>query len=160
MRWRWTIVFPLIGLFLFSAESYHSVRMNREVQRTSSKYFWWSSVRLDIDPLNRHPETKVATTWDLRYIWIDPALLTRFLILSALPAFVVGELAVIGFGRLGISEFSTFMFLMPVLIFTWYYLVGWLFDRWLGKRRQPAHQTTGRTSNSWRSTPEDSSGES
>jgi hypothetical protein len=61
--------------------------------------------------------------------------------LSAFPAFVVGGLAVEGLGRLGISEFSTFMFLMPVLIVAWYYLVGWLLDRWLGKRRQQTAAT-------------------
>jgi hypothetical protein len=142
---------PAIGLFLFSAESYHSVRTNREVQHTSSRYFWWSSVRLDSDPLNRHPEAKGATpckngeencvTWELRYIWVDPALLTRFLMLSAFPAFVVGGLAVGDLGRLGISELSTFMLLMPVLIVAWYYFVGWLLDRWLGKRRQQSAAT-------------------
>jgi hypothetical protein len=61
--------------------------------------------------------------------------------LSAFPAFVVGGLAVGGLGRLGISEFSTFMLLMPVLIVAWYYFVGWLLDRWLGKRRQQSAAT-------------------
>jgi hypothetical protein len=26
------------------------------------------------------------------------------------------------------------MFLMPVLIFAWYYFIGWLLDRWTSKR--------------------------
>jgi hypothetical protein len=54
--------------------------------------------------------------------------------LSALPAFVVGEFAVHGLGRMGISQVSSFMFLMPVLIFAWYYFIGWLLDRWISKR--------------------------
>jgi hypothetical protein len=54
--------------------------------------------------------------------------------LSALPSFVVGEFAVRGLGRMGISQVSSFMFLMPVLIFAWYYLIGWLLDRWISKR--------------------------
>jgi hypothetical protein len=37
---------------------------------------------------------------------------------------------------MGISQVSSFMFLMPVLIFAWYYLIGWLLDRWISKRSQ------------------------
>ncbi len=64
---------------------------------------------------------------------VDPGWLAKFLMLSALPAFVVGGLAVGGLGRLGFSQVSSFMFLMPVLIFAWYYVVGWLLDRWSHK---------------------------
>jgi hypothetical protein len=45
---------------------------------------------------------------------------------SALPAFIIGGLAVSGLGRLGVSQVSSFMFVMPALIFVWYYFVGWL----------------------------------
>lgn len=144
MRRRWRIILPAVGLFVFSVESYHSVRMNREVLHTPSKYFWWSSFRLDSDPLNRHPKGATPCrngeencgTWDLRETWITPAFLTRFLMLSAFPAFFVSGLAVGGLGRSGVSEFSSFMFLTPTLIVAWYYFVGWLLDRWLSKRRQ------------------------
>jgi hypothetical protein len=30
----------------------------------------------------------------------------------------------------GLSQVSSFMFLMPVLIYAWYHLIGWLLDRW------------------------------
>lgn len=43
--------------------------------------------------------------------------------LSALPAFLVGGFVVGALGSLGISQVSNFMFLMPVLIFAWYYVV-------------------------------------
>jgi hypothetical protein len=135
MRKRWRIVLPVIGLALFSAESYHSIRFNRETQRIPSRYFWWSSLRLDSDPLNRHPKDATPckngeeNCWDLRATWVDPAYLTRFQVLTAFPAFIVGGLAVGGLGKLGISEVSSFMFLMPVLIVAWYYFVGRLLDR-------------------------------
>jgi hypothetical protein len=149
MRKRWRIVLPVIGLALFSAETYHSLRLHPEMNQ--GKYFWWSSFRLDSDPHNRVPK-RTATCksgeencWDLQYILIDPAFLTKFQVLSAFPAFIVGWLAVGGLGRLGISEVSSFMFLMPVLIVAWYYFAGWLLDRWRSKRtRQSAT-----SNNSW-----------
>jgi hypothetical protein len=50
MRKRWRVVLPVIGIILFSVVSYHSLRVDRE---TPSRYFWWSSIRLDSDPSNR-----------------------------------------------------------------------------------------------------------
>jgi hypothetical protein len=38
--------------------------------------------------------------------------------------------------NLGIDEVLTFMVSMPILIFAWYYLVGWLIDRLSHKRQQ------------------------
>jgi len=138
------MILPTIGLILFSVVSYHSLRVNQETQRMPSRYFWWSSIRLDSDPANKHI---LATTpckdgkqdcvnWDLADRWVDPGLLEKFLMLSALPAFVVGRFTIGGLGRLGISQVSSFMFLMPVLIFVWYYFIGWLLDRWIRKRSQ------------------------
>jgi hypothetical protein len=54
--------------------------------------------------------------------------------LTALPAFAAGGVLVRGLGRLGVSQVSTFMVLMPLLIFTWYYFIGRLVDRWRDKR--------------------------
>jgi hypothetical protein len=54
----------------------------------------------------------------------------------ALPAFLVGTGVVHGLARLGVSEVISFMVSMPLLIFAWFYLVGWLVDRRL--RRRPA----------------------
>lgn len=72
--------------------------------------------------------------WELRNKWVDAGLLEEFLMLSALPAFVVGGLAVRSLGRIGINEVSSFMFLMPVLICVWYCRIGWVLDRWISKR--------------------------
>jgi len=90
---------------------------------------------LDSDPANKRGWD---TTWDLADRWVDPGLLEKFLIISAIPAFFLGGFVVAGLGRLGINQVSSFMFVMPVLIFTWYYLIGWLLDRWTRKRSQPS----------------------
>ena len=74
-------------------------------------------------------------------MWVDPSLLAQFLMLAALPAFVIGTAGVRGLASLGVSEVETFMILMPLLIFAWFYLVGWLVDRWVRKRWQPRAQT-------------------
>ena len=140
MRKSCRLAFPVIGIFLFSVVSYHSLR--RENRETQNKYFWWSSIRLDSDPLSRRNSGAIQipcqdgkeNCWELRTEWVDPGLLEQFLMLSAFPAFVVGGFAVRTLGRMGINQVSSFMFLMPVLICAWYYLIGWLLDRWISKR--------------------------
>jgi len=127
--------------------SYQSLRKDREIQRTPSKYFWWSGIRLDSDPVNkRSPATtpcedgkEDCVKWDLQDRWVDPGWLEEFLVLSALPAFVLGRFAVSCLGRLGINQVRSFFTLMPVLILAWYYFVGWLLDRWIHKRSQPSN---------------------
>jgi len=149
MQKRWRMVLPIIGVILFSAASYHSLRRNQEIQRAPSRYFWWSAIRLDSDPANKRNwgatpcegGKENCVGWDRRNIWVYPSLTEQFLMLSALPAFVVGEFAVRGLGRMGISQVSSFMFLMPVLIVAWYYLIGWLLDRWISKRSHPSTPT-------------------
>jgi hypothetical protein len=147
MRIRWKIVLPVVGLLLFTGQSYESLRMNREAQKTPSRYFWWSAVRLDSDPLNRHPHPQVVTpcknpegedcvSWDPVTIWVNPGWLDKTLMISAFPAFVVGVFFVHVLGRYGISEVSSFMVSMPILIFAWYYAVGWLLDRWSKRSRR------------------------
>ncbi len=144
MRKRWRIALPVVGLILFSGVSYSSFRMNRETQRPPSRYFWWSSIRLDSDPANKlvgrtttcKDDKENCVNWDLQERWVDPGRLTKFLMLSALPAFVVGGFIVGGLGKLGISQVSSFMLLMPVLIPGWYYFVGWLVDRWSHKHHR------------------------
>jgi hypothetical protein len=94
-RRRWRIVFPVFGLILFSAVSYCSY----ETRRGPSKYFYWSLVRLDSDPANKD------TNWDLTGAdrWVDPESLDKILLFSALPAFIVGGVAVSGLGRLRVN---------------------------------------------------------
>src|SRR5262245_8392320 len=119
MRMRWRVVSPIIGLLLFIGGSYNSWRFNREFH-ANSRYFWWSSMRLDSDPLNRHPRPRTSSPckeetegscveWDPEYIWIDPGWLAKSFVLSALPAFLLGSGIVRSFARLGVSEVTTFM---------------------------------------------------
>jgi hypothetical protein len=90
---------------------------------------------LDSDPAKK---IRWDTTWDLADRWVDRGLLEKVLMISALPAFVLGGFVVGGLGRLGINQVSSFMFVMPVLISAWYYFIGWMFDRWIGERSQPS----------------------
>jgi hypothetical protein len=144
MQLRWSLILPVIGLILFATVSYRSMRVNRETQNEPSKYYWWSSLRLDTDPLNENPETvkpcqdgeKNCVDWVFRDRWVTPGLLDRLLIFSSLPAFLAGTAIVAGFSKLGIDEVLTFMVSMPILIFCWYYFVGWLIERWRYRRGQ------------------------
>ena len=145
MRRPKRLLLPMIGLMLFGTETYHSVRA-KDTHVDSSRYFWWSSIRLDSDPLNGHPQVAApcrrdvedCAGWVLRGEWVDPGLLTRALMLSALPAFAISVLIVSGLGHLGINENWSFLISLPPLIFAWFYFVSWLVDRWIFQRR---HQT-------------------
>src|SRR5260370_42019216 len=109
---------------------------------TSGRYFWWSGIRLDSDPLNRHLKIsapcqdgkETCAKWELEQVWIDPGWIAIALVLSAFPAFLLGRLIVMGLGKAGISQVTTFMITMPVLIFAWYYFIGWLLELWRSKR--------------------------
>jgi len=139
---RWRVILPVVALLLFGSETYQSVRMNRETHHKSDRYFWWSSIRLDPNPRDKNPKG-VATckegqencvAWDLRSRIVDPGLLTELLMLSGLPAFLVGAVILSGFGHLGINQIWTFMISMPLLLSAWYFFLGWLIDRWKFKR--------------------------
>ena len=119
MRKRWRVVLPIIGIILFNVVTYHSLQAYRE---SPSRYFWWSSIRLDSEPSNKRNGDAIPcqegkeNRWELRTKWVDPGFLEQFLMLSALPTFVVGGFAVLGLGTIGISQVSSFMFLTPMLI--------------------------------------------
>lgn len=147
MSMRWRVALPVSGLLVFALVSHHSFRMNREVQDTACRHFWWSCIELDTDPLELLPPVaptcnggECSVGWDVRSTWVHPGLLTKLLLLSGLPAFVVGLFVVRSLGQLGISEVLSFAILMPLLIFAWYYFVGWLVDRWTS-RRSTRHNT-------------------
>src|SRR5437879_5402436 len=124
---RWRIILPIAGLLLFAGETYESVRMNH--RWNSPRYFWWSFVRLDADPLNRHrpvvPSCREAAencnSWDLPLVIVDPGGLAKLVVWSGLPAFAFGSVIVLSLGRLGINEIWSFMISMPLLLLSWYY---------------------------------------
>jgi len=140
MKRRWSLVVPLFGLSLFSWVTYHSFRSAHEFhEQGPSRYFYWSVIRLDSDPLDRHPQLYSTTPcgnadddcvgFDPLEIWINPGLPFRVLTMSAIPAFAIGAVIVGGLARAGVSEVATFLIAMPPLISAWFYLVGGLIDR-------------------------------
>ena len=145
MRRRWSLVLPLCGLLLFAIHTEHSLRMDREIHRVASRYFWWGSLRLDRDPLNRQARTSTASpckdggescvSWDPEYMDVDPGWFEKSLMFTSIPAFIVGFILVGGLSRLGISQVLSFMLAMPPLIAGWLCFVGWVIDRWRHKRR-------------------------
>ena len=143
MRVSWRLVLSVIGLLLFAAVARQSIQVNREGHHNPSRYLWWSSIRLDSDPLNKHPRTPTpceggkenCASWDdLPYIWVDPGTVTKTLMAFAMPAFLLSVVIVGGLGRLGINQVRSFMISMPLLIFGWFYFVGSLIDRRRWKR--------------------------
>ena len=73
--------------------------------------------------------------WDPVYLHVSPGLAAGMLVLSGLPAFALGAVLTETLGRLGISQVTTFMIAMPLLIAAWYYFLGWLVDRRAGRIR-------------------------
>jgi hypothetical protein len=128
---RKLLVLPLLGLLLFGVASYASYRFNQHTN--IDKYYWWSSIRLDRDPLNRHPAVTRSCNlgdadcvqWEPLSIWVEPGGFTMVLMTSAFPAFFLGKAVAHAVGRLGVSEVTTFMISVPILMFAWYYFLIW-----------------------------------
>jgi hypothetical protein len=133
MRLRLSVILPILGLVLFAAVSYRSMAVNHHEQEAPRKYYSWSTLRLDSDPLNKNPAFGFDTPPNKK---IAPGWLDRVLVLSALPAFLVDTAVVVGLSKLGIDEVLTFMVSTPVLLFAWYYFCGWLIERWIFRRKR------------------------
>lgn len=148
MRRIFSVLLPLAGLALFAIVSYRSALLNHRAQPEQNKYLWWSSLRLDTDPQNEHPspvppckdkdakcaqekfpETKIAPDWP-----------DKILVFTAFPAFLTGFGAVMALSLAGIDEVFSFMIVMPILIFGWFYFIGLLLDAWIARlsARKPA----------------------
>jgi hypothetical protein len=148
MKRRWSLILPICGLIYFALGTLHSERFNREMRRDGfpSRYYYWSFVRLDSDPLSRrpHPQRVVPSedgsdgrvSWYPPYIWVEPGPLTETYFWAALPALAATLASVNGLARLGTNEVTSFFILMPLLASAWFYLVGWCFDLYRFKRRQ------------------------
>ena len=145
MRIRWKLVLPLLGLVVFGVLTESAFRIERVTPHISHRYFWWSTIRLDPDPLNRRRPACCGNgegnsrAWDLlRNTWVYAGSIPKWFMVSALPAFVAGVAIVHGLGRLGVNEVCSFLISMPFFVFAWYYFVGWLIDRWKSRRMQKA----------------------
>ena len=137
MRVRWRLILCVWGLSLFGLLTYSSLRVTDTNQpRHPTRYFWWGSVRLDTDPLNKHqlskrcPEESGQTCgFDPEYIWVTPGWIEIAWTLSAFPAFILTIAVVHELAHYGVSELLSFMFAMPLGTLAWFYAVGWLLDR-------------------------------
>jgi hypothetical protein len=144
MQLRWSSILPLMGLILFAIVSYRSMPANVHEQEVPRKYYWWSSLRLDSDPLNKNPQLSASCGDEKQScsngvtpnVKITPSWLDRLLIISALPAFLAGAALMILLSKLGLDEVLTFMVCMPILLLAWYYLVGWLIEWQVSKHTQ------------------------
>jgi hypothetical protein len=108
------------------------------------QFIYWGRLRLDSAPPKPHSEpvckdaNNACVTWDVGDVglWAPRRPLSeRAFVLSILPAFVIGVAITFGLGALGVNEIATFMITMPLLITAWFYLMGFLFDRNISKRR-------------------------
>jgi hypothetical protein len=135
MRRLWQIVLPTLGLLFFAMESYQSIQMNREAHTTRYKY--WSAIKLDTDPLERDEPKFVPCRDDAtmdcsgfgpKVLWVEAGVFTKGLLVSALPAFLVGAGLVRGLAHFGVNQVITFALSMPVLIAAWFFLLGRFID--------------------------------
>ena len=135
MRRRWQLILPVISLVLFGGVTHESLE-GRRYEKVHGLYFWWASIPLDTHDVDQDPSASGpcraaennCVSWEPRAI-ADPSWLTRALILSDFPAFVVGMPLVRILGCHGISEVWSFMILIPLLITAWSYAIGLLIDR-------------------------------
>jgi len=144
MKFRWRALLPLYGLLLFGVGTYASIRVNRDLPNDDGRYFWWSALRLDTDPLNRHSSSRTSIPYanntencaalEPLGTWVDPGLLAKCFVLTTLPAWLANVAIVYRLARLGVSELTSFFVSMPLLTLVWFYFVGWSFDRWQSKR--------------------------
>jgi hypothetical protein len=124
----------------FSLQAHHQHRWG-----SGTRFFWWGAERLDSDPLNKHSQLgtpkpcatdePTCDAWDPEYIWVEPGVLQRVLVLSAVPAFLIEIPLLLASSKLGISQIPVFFVSLPMLIFAWFYFLGWRIDR-LRYRRQ------------------------
>jgi len=126
------VCLPAIGLLLFALITRDAVQ-----RHYPSRYFDWSGIRLD-----SRPGQPVATTcgdhmkdcFEITDPIIDSGLFAKTLLVLTIPAFFVGSGLVRGLDRVGISEILTFFLVMPLLMGTWLYFLGWLVDRTFSSR--------------------------
>ena len=143
MSLRWRLVLPAFGLLLFLAETFGSVGLNNDLRGRNPNRtdFYWGKFRLQTDPLGKPPPCRPEITncsewWEIRDVIVDPGTILATLLLSGLPAFFVTARLVHGLGRLGINEVYTFFVAAPLLLFAWYYFLGWLLDRLWARRKR------------------------
>ena len=143
MRYRWRLILPSFFLALFILGAFQGVIFQRRISETHpSLYFYWAFIRLDSDPLNRSGSESIKPCQSDQEncvsfdgpTWVEPGVGARIYYVLAFPAIFTGMAIVRHLGHFGISEKITFFALIPPLLFAWFYLVGFLTDKWYEKR--------------------------
>ena len=129
MRWRRTL--SIAGLALFVIVTAQSWRNSHRVH--SARYFRWSVFLLNSQPL-KTGESDVVPPLP------EPSWPDSILRATAFPALFIGIAIIYPLSRLGLSEVLTFMTLMPLVLFSWYYWIGRLIDRRVLRRNQRARR--------------------
>lgn len=142
---RWRLVLPVLAIAWFGVGSYSAWHFNRQLDESCpARYFYWGSIRLDSDPLDRHHlfESSVPCNNGRRdclcwepVVWIDPGWGEEAFILLSLPAFLLTRGVIALLARFGVSNVITFFVSMPLLMCGWFYLIGLWIDRLRAKRR-------------------------
>jgi len=142
---RWRVILPICGLLLFAWISYHSFQNYYSLNHVQGRYFWWGALRLDTDqqrpktppqPIQPCDDHQGCAQWEPEYAWISMSWQEKVLVLTGMPAFLVGGILFYVLGRAGINQVWTFMIATPVLLAGWYYLLGWLIDRAADRKRR------------------------
>ena len=74
-------------------------------------------------------------SWDPEFIWVEPGPLQTVFLWTALPAFVVTAGVLHVADKFAINQVPVFLALLPVSVAAWFYMIGWLIDRWRFRRR-------------------------
>ena len=141
---RWSVILPIYGLTLFTVITVHSIRAAPEHSSSLVKdYYWWGTTRLDPDPLNKHPHgtaivprasAQACLGWYPAELWDESGIVDKALLITAIPPFVAEAPLLIASAKLGINQIPIFFVTMPILLFAWFYFLGWALDRLRYKR--------------------------
>jgi hypothetical protein len=136
-------ILPIIGLALFSGESYRSFHGQWRALKYEGACFCWAGLSLDTKPLNKSGPRNLTSCGYLNELnaytdlgCAQSPLHTRLLEITALPAFIGSLGIVIGLARLGVNKVESFMVATPLLIFVWYYFVSFLIVSIMRRRKR------------------------
>lgn len=140
MRQTRLLILPVLGMLLFLTESYRSYR---QYSHSRSTCYWWGDfIALDSRPLDKtvaFEGQKPVTDCGFQEQVFDrfgPPTLIRLFAMTALPAFIVSLALAHEIGRLGVNEIPIFIGSTAVLLFAWYSLLSWAFQRWRRRRKR------------------------
>lgn len=142
---RWRLILPVLAIAWFGIGSYSAWRFNRQLDGSCpARYFYWGSIRLDSDPLDRHHvfESSVPCNngrkdcpcWE-PVVWIDPGWAGEAFIVLSLPAFLLTKVVSGTLAQFGVSKVTMFFASMPILMCAWFYVLGLWIDRLRTKRQ-------------------------